>query len=176
MQKIIVQIEYKDKKTSSGKFLDGIIYLRISNRISREEQNKHIVLLKQNILRKKSLSEKIQFDPPKTGTWDDESLRLLAEEINSAYYFLLLDDICFHKQSATWGTCSIRKKKIYISKRLLNAPEDLMRYIVTHELCHLAEPSHNKRFWQLVSRACPDHKNMRKRLKAYGYLTATPNI
>ncbi len=44
-------------------------------------------------------------------------------------------------------------------------PEDLVDYIVVHELCHLKEMNHGPKFWALVAQVIPDHKARRKELK-----------
>jgi hypothetical protein len=39
-------------------------------------------------------------------------------------------------------------------------------YVIVHELCHLKEFNHSKKFWGLVARAIPDYVKMRKELRA----------
>jgi hypothetical protein len=45
-----------------------------------------------------------------------------------------------------------------------NVPERGRRYLVVHELAHVKEPSHNKRFWQLVEQFEPQYKAVDKAL------------
>lgn len=45
-----------------------------------------------------------------------------------------------------------------------NVPERGRRYLVLHELAHVKEPSHNKRFWQLVEQFEPDYATVDKEL------------
>ncbi len=45
-----------------------------------------------------------------------------------------------------------------------NVPERGRRYLVIHELSHVKEPSHNKRFWQLVAEHEPKYKEIGKEL------------
>ncbi len=97
----------------------------------------------------------------------DDDLRRLAKMINETYYNLPLKNAIFHKQYSTWGTCSLKTRQIYVSHRLKGAPLELIWYVLTHEICHLEERSHNARYWNLVSKACPDYINCRKMLKAY---------
>ena len=45
-----------------------------------------------------------------------------------------------------------------------NVPERGRRYLVIHELAHVLEPSHNKRFWEIVARYEPDYKRIDKEI------------
>jgi predicted metal-dependent hydrolase len=51
----------------------------------------------------------------------------------------------------------------------LVAPEDVLEYVCIHELAHLVEYNHSKRFWSLVEKAMPDYKEKREWLKKNGY-------
>jgi hypothetical protein len=46
-----------------------------------------------------------------------------------------------------------------------NVPEASRRYLVVHELAHVKEASHNKKFWQIVSQYVPDYKRVEKELE-----------
>lgn len=167
MKDVKVIIEYRDKKNSTGKVANGDIYLYISNRINPEEQQKHIKQLTEKLQDKIKWAKGYQF-ASNILVKHDQDLWRLADTINKTYYNLPLERATFHKQKSTWGTCSLKTNQIYISHRLIGAPLELIWYVITHEICHLAEPSHNKRFWDLVSKACPSYQHVRKLLKAYG--------
>lgn len=169
MEDVKVFVEFKNKRNSSGKISEGVIHLKISNLISREEQQLHIERLKDKLTRKMRWAEQYQFNAAEGIVYTDIELKKLARTINDAYYSYPLADIAFHKQESTWGTCSRKTGKVYISERLIGAPLDLLWYVVSHELCHLEEPSHNARFWNLVGKACPNYAESRQKLKAYGY-------
>lgn len=163
-----VIIEYRDNKNSSGKIVDGTIHLTISSRLNPGERERHISKLKQKMLAKINWARQYSFDNNGGIIRTDQELSHLAEMINRRYYNLPLEGASFHHQNSTWGTCSLKSRQIYISHRLVGAAWELLWYVVTHEICHLAEPSHNKKFWELVSKACPHCHECRKRLKAYG--------
>jgi predicted metal-dependent hydrolase len=50
------------------------------------------------------------------------------------------------------------------------APPSVRDYVVVHELCHLIELNHSKRFWNLVAGVLPGYKNEEKWLKTQGML------
>lgn len=63
-----------------------------------------------------------------------------------------------------WGSCS-RKRNLNFNWRLAAAPAEALDYIVIHELCHLREMNHSKKYWAHVAALCPDYKARRKWLR-----------
>ena len=63
-----------------------------------------------------------------------------------------------------WGSCSA-KKSINFSWRLVMADDDIIDYVVVHELAHLTELNHSVRFWKIVESILPDYKDRKARLK-----------
>ena len=63
-----------------------------------------------------------------------------------------------------WGACN-SKSEISINWRLLFCPENILEYIIAHELCHLIEFNHSKKFWQLVDITTRNRKFAQKWLK-----------
>ena len=63
-----------------------------------------------------------------------------------------------------WGSCS-NKKSLNFSWRLIMASDDVIDYVVVHELAHIAEMNHSPRFWAIVARTLPDYKERQKSLK-----------
>jgi predicted metal-dependent hydrolase len=63
-----------------------------------------------------------------------------------------------------WGSCSIRKN-INFSWRLMMADEDVIDYVVVHELAHIKELNHSSRFWAAVAEILPDYAERKQKLK-----------
>ena len=63
-----------------------------------------------------------------------------------------------------WGSCS-GKRSINFSWRLIMAEEDVIDYVVVHELAHLIELNHSPRFWSVVEGILPDYRARQKKLK-----------
>jgi predicted metal-dependent hydrolase len=55
-------------------------------------------------------------------------------------------------QNGRWGSCTPDDGTIRISHRIQEMPDWVIDYVLLHELAHLVVPSHNARFWELVSR------------------------
>jgi predicted metal-dependent hydrolase len=69
-------------------------------------------------------------------------------------------------QKTRWGSCS-RKKNLSFNWKLIMAPETVVEYVVIHELLHLKEMNHSKKFWELVARYCPGWMEHKKWLKQH---------
>jgi predicted metal-dependent hydrolase len=84
--------------------------------------------------------------------------------------------ITLRDQQSRWGSCSARKT-VSFNWRLIHAPAGVLDYVVVHELAHLVEFNHSKRFWALVETHCPDYRTHAAWLKRDGWrLRQTPQL
>ena len=67
-----------------------------------------------------------------------------------------------------WGSCTIDHKISY-NWRIIMAPDDIIDYLIVHELTHIFEPNHSKNFWQHVGNYCEDFQTKRKWLRENGH-------
>jgi len=70
-------------------------------------------------------------------------------------------------QRSRWGSCSTHGT-LSFNWRLVLAPFDVLDYVVVHELCHLREPNHSRRFWKLVEARRPGWRAQRDWLHEHG--------
>ncbi len=68
------------------------------------------------------------------------------------------------RQRTRWASCS-RHKTISLNSKLLFLPPELVAYVLTHELCHVAEMNHSRRFWSLLAQHCPEFRKFDARLR-----------
>ncbi|GAB6158391.1 SprT family zinc-dependent metalloprotease [Desulfotomaculum varum] len=91
-----------------------------------------------------------------------ERVELAVKKMNITYNQVFIKD-----QKTRWGSCSNRGN-LNFNYRLVMAPLPVIDYIVVHELAHLVEMNHSKKFWALVENVCPDYRTHRQWLKEHG--------
>lgn len=75
--------------------------------------------------------------------------------------------IKFRHMKNKWGCCNLKNKIITLNRFVKYLPNELIRYLVIHELCHFVFPNHRKEFWLLVKKFIPDFLQKEKLLSAY---------
>lgn len=74
--------------------------------------------------------------------------------------------VSIKKMHSRWGSCSTTGE-IALSIWLMQLPEDLINYVLCHELAHLNNHNHQSQFWAEVETMIPDYRILRKQLKNY---------
>ncbi|NLC30732.1 MAG: M48 family metallopeptidase [Candidatus Moranbacteria bacterium] len=72
--------------------------------------------------------------------------------------------ISIRSQRTRWGSCS-QAGNLNFNYKLIYLPDKIIDYVIVHELCHLDEFNHSRRFWFLVSEIIPDYRILRRELK-----------
>jgi predicted metal-dependent hydrolase len=83
----------------------------------------------------------------------------------AAVHRVRVSRVTVRNQRSRWGSCS-RRGTISLNWRLVQAPLFVRDYIILHELAHLKEMNHSRRFWREVARLCPDFARAERWLKA----------
>ena len=150
-KKYSIRIDFDDKLTSSGRLVGNTIHLRIADGLPDDSKERHVYELVRKILSRDRQA----------------ALRRKLKELNRHHFNAHFKDVLWKRQMAQWGSCS-ENKYINVSYRLLFAPEDVLEYVCIHELAHLLEFNHSKRFWKLVRKAIPDYEEKERWLKENG--------
>jgi predicted metal-dependent hydrolase len=66
-----------------------------------------------------------------------------------------ITDIRFRKTKTKWGHCT-SKGVLQYNWLIMLAPNSVIDYMISHEVCHLKHMDHSKRFWSLVDSVCPN--------------------
>lgn len=75
--------------------------------------------------------------------------------------------VSYRRMRRCYGVCHTGKRTITLNVYLGETPEELLEYIIVHELCHLREANHNQRFYALLSGCLPDWKERKRRLNEF---------
>ncbi len=150
-----ISVLFEERKNAKGELRDG-----------------HYICISLPLGYKKEIGcgGKIKFLVEKVIMGDQEQyLKEVIEELNQLYFQADYNACRFKRTQFRFGSCST-KKNINLSYRLLFAPREVFRYVCAHELAHLLEFNHSKRFWNLVEEAIPDYKKHDGWLKNNGFL------
>lgn len=95
--------------------------------------------------------------------------KALSEITNRAFYYsnkygFEFSKIKISNAKTRWGSCS-HKGNIYINWTLIMAPEDILDYVIIHELVHLEIPNHSKAFWNRLEIIYPNFIEAKKWLR-----------
>ena len=88
-------------------------------------------------------------------------------DLNQKHFDQPIQEVRLKNNASNWGSCS-SNSIINLSTRLLLVPEAVQDYVVIHELAHLIELNHSKKFWALVEEAMPDYYQHENWLKEHG--------
>ena len=62
------------------------------------------------------------------------------------------------KMKTRWGTCNVRTHRIWLNLKLAEFDPKALEMVVVHEMVHLLERGHNKRFYGFMDRFMPEWK------------------
>lgn len=102
--------------------------------------------------------------------WYRKQARYILTQRVEGYATLMrvsYDTIRIKDQKTCWGSCS-NKRNLNFNYRIIMAPEEVIDYIVVHELCHLRQMNHSPEFWREVANILPEYARRRKWLKENG--------
>ncbi|MDH3352897.1 MAG: M48 family metallopeptidase [Nanoarchaeota archaeon] len=147
-----LHIENRDSIKNFAKIKDSYVILKISNNHDEQTKQKYISKQLQKLLAKEHLPE-----------LESHIHRLNALHINKP-----INKISYKYTISRWGACNHTNKEINLSTRLLLAPLPILEYVIIHELAHLIEPNHSRRFWNIVKSIDPRYKSKKKWLNDNG--------
>lgn len=92
-------------------------------------------------------------------TLAEQMRQRLPEKLNrhAASMGVTFGRVTIRCQQTRWGSCSSRGN-LNFNCLLMLAPEEVLDYVVVHELAHRKQMNHSALFWQEVERECPDYK------------------
>lgn len=146
--KIPIKVQFSYETNSKLRYTGNEIELYIFN----EEKNKETII--KNLL--------IEWYKKIGKAYLSKMLEEKAEVLGFKFNDVRVKDV-----NTRWGSCSSRGN-INLNYRLIMMPEEVINYVIIHELCHLKEMNHSKNFWTLVETYDGEYKKHREFLRANG--------
>jgi len=91
-------------------------------------------------------------------------LKYLAEKHGFTY-----NRVFIRNQRTRWGSCS-HKNNISLNMKIVKLPDELVDYVILHELVHTRKKDHSKGFWAEMDKLVGNGKKMASRLRKYGII------
>lgn len=85
----------------------------------------------------------------------------------AAKHGLAVRAVSIRNQRSRWGSCA-RNGRIALNFRLVQMPPEVRDYVLLHELMHLRQQNHSRRFWRLVASVCPHFREAERWLRTKG--------
>ncbi|MFA5751230.1 MAG: M48 family metallopeptidase [Candidatus Paceibacterota bacterium] len=170
-----IKVSSRAKRLRLAVYCDGAFVVTTPKHISQGLIEKFIIQRSRWILDKIDYFNSFSSKFKKRNSKEDfikykKSAQKLAEdrvvEFNKIYNFKI-NKINIKNQKTRWGSCS-RKGNLNFNYKIALLPEKLSDYIIVHEICHLGEFNHSRRFWNLVSKAVPNYPEIRGELRKQG--------
>jgi len=136
---------------------------RLNSRADLSDGVIKIVLPKNDGSRVKFLAQKVVMGD------QIDYLKEVIDELNQLYFQEDYVNCRFKRMDSRFGSCS-SKRNLNFAYKLLFAPREVFRYVCVHELSHLKEMNHSKRFWAHVQSAMPEYKEAEAWLSKNGFL------
>jgi predicted metal-dependent hydrolase len=132
------------KRTVSAYRSDGKVIVLIPDRFTRAEESEWVTTMLERLERSEQRRKRT-----------DEQLMRRARQLCADHLHDKVEPTSVRwvdNMTTRWASCTTTTGEIRLSDRLQPLPAWVVDYVLLHELAHLIEPSHNKRFWHWVDR------------------------
>ena len=75
--------------------------------------------------------------------------------------------VSIRQMNNKWASYTQRNDLLLFNSDLLGFDKAIGDYVIVHELCHLKEFNHSKKYWDLVEKAIPNYKILRKQARRF---------
>jgi len=166
-------LDYRNVKHPRLEYKTGTLLLILPKHYKSEKQT--LEKYRKWIQRKQLIITKA-LEEAKTKTINQnrpvKELRNLVNQTAKNYQTELntkINKIYFKKMKTKWASHS-KKDNLTINTLLKYLPEDIIEYIIYHEIAHSVERKHNEKFWNLVNKKFKDYSTKERELLTYWFL------
>lgn len=163
-------------------FADGRIVIRAPKCVKEREavdfveNHRDWILAKRKLLKARAENKKEQQEQYNIPAYDtlgrakkEEIRQHFIERLRHYAPLMWVDygQVSVRNQKGRWGSCS-SKGNLNFNYRLHYLPQELMDYVVVHELAHRVHMNHSPQFWALVQKYMPDYRECKRKLRDIG--------
>lgn len=143
---------------------DGAVIVTAPKNISKEEVEK-VVYKKANWISKKIREYSLKKEKEDLYS-EEEFVSIVQKNVNELVKITGLkpNKVRIRQIKYAWGSCS-SNKNITLNIKLIKYSENVIRYVILHELCHIKYMNHSKEFWKLVETYMPNYKEIKREFK-----------
>ncbi len=147
---------------------DGKVIVKAPRRVSNSYINE-LISKKQRWIERKLIEEKekkLEEERPVTKE-QAQNLKHIVEDSANRFGKSIGEfpnQITIKNMKYAWGSCT-GKRNIAINMKLAHKRQEIIEYVVLHEMCHLKHMNHSSEFWSLVESNMANYKQLRKELK-----------
>ncbi len=167
-QKIYKMLENRENYIKRIDLTNNIIYIRnikyiikpiLTIKSEKYEiiNNKIFIYIKdflnyENIIKKILLNETKEYIDSRVNYWS-KKMDIKYNKIQYKWY------------TGVWGKCNWKTKDIYLSIKLFALSQEMIDYVIVHELAHIVHNNHSKEFWDFVKIFSPDFNEIKQKMK-----------
>jgi predicted metal-dependent hydrolase len=147
-ERLSVRVSHADRKSGKGTIRANTVFLDLPEGLGLEDEQNLCRKMINNLLCKR-------YQP---------AFERRVREINARFFKQQVTSVKLRYNYSKWGSCTTNQQ-ISLSTRLIFAPQDVIDYVIVHELAHLIEMNHSDRFWDIVGKIIPDYRDQEKWLR-----------
>lgn len=168
----IIKKSKRAKRMRLAVYCDGSIVVTTPLGVNQTIIEKFVANKKQWLIDKINFFKSVDSKAIRTFSEDDylkykdEAFKLVLNRIKvfRKKFAFSYNAVNIKNQKTRWGSCS-RNNNININYKIIFLPKKQQDYIIVHELCHLKEFNHSRKFWSLVEKIMPDYLEIKNELR-----------
>lgn len=104
--------------------------------------------------------------------WYRRTLKEIAPGIIKKWEAIIgieVKKLYIRKMKTHWGSCNYEKQTLRLNSELVKQSPECLEYVIVHEMLHIIEKGHNRKYYLLMNKYIPDWKQIRKKMNTGSY-------